>query len=245
MLSPDNEAVVNDIMMEAGLIGAQDTGVPSEAPAEAQDGSSEAQAAVDAAEQEAAVAQETPAVAPAIDPQMYQEMLNNALNERLNPLQEKINGIADANKPPMSEEEAALQELKERMGLTQIEEQNRMLKEKLEQYEQMQMQAQLKSEIDAFKAGKPENAEQIVMEELNRLAQTNPAMAAQFDNPTGWDYIYRAKMAEAAPKTQPDPIIGTGNSNAAPQKSAFERAAKGEEVSQIELGMDILNLVGG
>jgi|GEM_PF-4030564 len=192
--------------------------------------------------QEQPMANQPPMIDTNQPPALTPEMLREVINAEINPLREQLTA---QNTPALTEEEAALMELKQRLGLDGIENENKALRDQLEQINQARQAERMANDVRSFKEGKPDNAEQIVMDELNRLAQTNPGLAAQFDNPEGWNYIYQAKAAASQPAHKPDPILNTGGGQPAPEQSAFDRMKKGESVSRVDLGMDILKSIQG
>lgn len=183
----------------------------------------------------------------------YEQMLNQAIGDKLAPIEEQLRP-----KPQEEEQDAGLEELKKRLGLDAYDAKIKAQQELLDQQQaliaeqakkeamrdEMAKQSQIQADVSKFKEGKSENAETIVMEELKRIGQNNPQLAAQFDNPVGWDLIYQAKVGQAVPTATPDPIIPTGNQTSTPSETAFERAKKGHEVSQIDLGKELLAMVG-
>lgn len=248
MLSPENEAVVNDIMEQAGMLPEQQ-GAPAENEPDATPQPDPAAVAAPVPD---------PVSAPAPDfsapPQMTPDQLAAILQQQLAPIQQQVQGLQAAQpQPQMTEEEAALAELADRLGIKGIQDENAKLKAQLEEQQKLQEERVQKeandaftSDVEAFKEGKNENAVQIVEEALAELAKQSPQLAANFDNPTGWNMIYKSKLADAAPVAQPDPILGSSTPQGAPQgASAFDRAKKGEDVPAIDLGMEILNLSGG
>lgn len=184
----------------------------------------------------------------------YQALLESVMEQRLAPIEEKL-------KPRTTEEEVdpQIEELKKRLGLEAYDEKIKAQEAKIAEQEaklaeqarieeiraETAKQAQLQADITKFKEGKSENAESVVMDELNKIAQNDPQLAAQFDNPIGWNLIYQAKIGQAQPIATPDPIIPTGNQTTTPSESAFDKAKKGITVSTVELGKELLAMSGG
>lgn len=221
-MNEEEAAIVNDILAEGQV---PEPVAPEPTPVE------------EPVMQEAPVpeAQYTEPAAPQMTPEQYQAMMQ----EQLAPIQEQLN---QQNTPEPTEEEMALQQLKEQLGLTSLEQQNTELKAALDAQKAQAARQEMQNHVDNFRNGKADNAEDIVMDELNRIAQTNPQLAREYqEQPEIWEYIYQAKVGAAQPQSQPDPIVGTGNSQTAPTKSAFDRAAQGEKVSQIDFGLDLLS----
>jgi len=232
-MTQEEVALANEILGEAGQVppAAAPVGVEGMPPVALED--------APVAPVPAAAPVET-AYMPEPSPQMSPEDYRAMMDEAVAPLREQL---TQQNAQPPSEQEQALAELKEQLGLTGLEEQNAQLKAALDAQEQRQAQETMQNAVTTFKAGKIENAEQIVMDEINRIAQTDPQEAQRLQmTPMMWDYIYQAKIGAAQPQTAPDPIVGTGNSQTAPAKSAFDRAAAGEKVSQIDFGKELLEM---
>lgn len=61
-------------------------------------------------------------------------------------------------------------------------------------------------------------------------------------NKEGWDTIYRALRLQASSKETPDFITPTSKSSG--DINAFDRRKKGEDVSDIELGLELLKTLG-
>ena len=82
----------------------------------------------------------------------------------------------------------------------------------------------------------------IKLEELGKFADENGFMPLLGENYDGWKAVAKAMINLAKVSGEPDPIIGS-NRGAGGVK-AFERVKKGENVSDIELGAEILKSAG-
>lgn len=82
----------------------------------------------------------------------------------------------------------------------------------------------------------------IKLEELGKFADENGFMPLLGENYDGWKAVAKAMINLAKVSGEPDPIIGSNRG--AGGVSAFERVKKGESVSDIELGAEILKSAG-
>ena len=82
----------------------------------------------------------------------------------------------------------------------------------------------------------------IKLEELGKFADENGFMPLLGENYDGWKAVAKAMIGLAKVSGEPDPIIGSNRG--AGGVSAFERVKKGENVSDIELGAEILKSAG-
>lgn len=82
----------------------------------------------------------------------------------------------------------------------------------------------------------------IKLEELGKFADENGFMPLLGENYDGWKAVAKAMINLAKVSGEPDPIIGSNRG--AGGVNAFERVKKGENVSDIELGAEILKSAG-
>ena len=82
----------------------------------------------------------------------------------------------------------------------------------------------------------------IKLEELGKFADENGFMPLLGENYDGWKAVAKAMIGLAKVSGEPDPIIGGNRGTGG--VSAFERVKKGENVSDIELGAEILKSAG-
>ena len=82
----------------------------------------------------------------------------------------------------------------------------------------------------------------IKLEELGKFADENGFMPLLGENYDGWKAVAKAMIGLSKVSGEPDPIIGSNRG--AGGVSAFERVKKGENVSDIELGAEILKSAG-
>ena len=82
----------------------------------------------------------------------------------------------------------------------------------------------------------------IKLEELGKFADENGFMPLLGENYDGWKAVAKTMISLAKVSGEPDPIIGSNRG--AGGVSAFERVKKGENVSDIELGAEILKSAG-
>jgi len=82
----------------------------------------------------------------------------------------------------------------------------------------------------------------IKLEELGKFADENGFMPLLGENYDGWKAVAKAMINLAKVSGEPDPIIGSNRGTGG--VNAFERVKKGENVSDIELGAEILKSAG-
>lgn len=180
-----------------------------------------------------------------------------ATQEQNQVLMQKIAEQAQAQQqqqPQMSEEEIALQQLKERLGLDKVEQENQVLRQQLEQVlkandekakqdaimrEQQQLHEDIKNEANKFMKEYPDIKPETIMEYIK---QQPTEVQPHFDTPHGWRMIATVLKAQAKTSATPDPIVST-DSGSTPTVSAFDRRKSGQNVSDTDLAMELLNLV--
>ena len=82
----------------------------------------------------------------------------------------------------------------------------------------------------------------IKLEELGKFADENGFLPLLGESYDGWKAVAKAMINLAKVSGEPDPIIGSNRG--AGGVNAFERVKKGENVSDIELGAEILKSAG-
>lgn len=82
----------------------------------------------------------------------------------------------------------------------------------------------------------------IKLEELGKFADENGFMPLLGENYDGWKAVAKAMITLAKVSGEPDPIIGSNRG--AGGVNAFDRVKKGENVSDVELGAEILKSAG-
>ncbi len=216
-------------------------------------------------------------VDPTIPPQPAQpEVDTNAILQQIQAQNEAIMGLQqqqqqvpaqpEAPAPELTEEEQALEELKERMGLNDMAKENEALKQEVEMQkqqnamkEQEAYQAKVQSDISSLKAEHKGFDENLIAKELQTMAQQlvvlpngqiardengNPInQAMMHDNKEGWAKIWNEKFAQAEAPA-PDPIVPV-NGGQAPltKKDAMGRIKNAS--STLEQGEVLLDIIGG
>ena len=82
----------------------------------------------------------------------------------------------------------------------------------------------------------------IKLEELGKFADENGFMPLLGENYDGWKAVAKAMINLAKVSGEPDPIIGSNRGTN--EAGAFDRIKKGENVSDVELGAEILKAAG-
>ena len=80
------------------------------------------------------------------------------------------------------------------------------------------------------------------LEELGKFADENGFMPLLGENYDGWKAVAKAMINLAKVSGEPDPIIGSNRGTN--EAGAFDRIKKGENVSDVELGAEILKAAG-
>lgn len=162
--------------------------------------------------------------------------------------------VAEAPKEALKSEEATpkqsapavmtpeQQAMLESMGLGDIGQ----IKEQLAQFQAAQAaaaeQARQQEIFNKNSAEFKKDFPTIKLEELGKFADENGFMPLLGENYDGWKAVAKAMINLAKVSGEPDPIIGSNRG--AGGVSAFERVKKGESVSDIELGAEILKSAG-
>jgi hypothetical protein len=182
---------------------------------------------------------------PAMDPMA----IKNALLEALVDVKKASDGTQPSQQPApeMSEEDLAREQLKKHLGLDKIEQENSQLKAFMQQMQEQMAQKELDSHIGNFKGEYGDEGEKAVLDHLNYLSQTNPAMAKSLDNPEGWRLIADAKVGKKAPPAppaqapKPDPLVSSNSGTATDTRSRFDQLRNGS-MSKVDQGNLILSL---
>jgi len=176
-------------------------------------------------------------------PQVPMELMalmsgQSKLEQGLTALQEQLT----SNQPqtPMSDEEVALQDLAEKLGLSNITNENAQLKQTIETLQQSMQQNQLQNDIASFKAERPNADEMAIVEYISKMPQN---MQIAMDNPAGWRMVDDLLSLKAQPHQPPTNDIIPSNSVPGAQSSAFDRMKQGENVSKADMGAAILQAI--
>jgi len=192
-----------------------------------------------AEEPQEAIAEQTP-VEQVAQPQVDTETLLNAINTMGARLQEmemrlsqpQMPQAPQPEQPPMLDQ-ATRQQAQRELGLDAMQEQ---LNKQQAFYDEQQAKIAFNNAWNDFTKTHPN----VTQQELYNWAVGNK-LADLVATPNGWEVLYKAMQFQAQPKSSPDPItpIAKSNNN---ENSAFERKKRGEEVPEIELGMELLNM---
>lgn len=213
-----------------------------------------------------------PTIPPPIDSQVDTQAILAQMQlqqENQNKMMETMQSqIAEQNQipiPELTEEELAMEELKERMGLTALETQNKALQEQLSQQqefaqhqEQKAYEAQINNDINSLKVELNGFDENLIVKELEVMSKQllmlpngqiardengNPInQAMMHDNKAGWAKIWSEKFADSVAPT-PDPIVAAGHGQAVTQKDAMSRIKSATDT--MSQGEALLDLIGG
>ncbi|MBR2156727.1 MAG: HIT family hydrolase [Campylobacter sp.] len=132
--------------------------------------------------------------------------------------------------------ELGLGELGEQLqeNLNFIEQQKAQL---AEQQEQARLTAVFESNISKFKEKYPT----IKIDELKDFIESNNLKEVLSENFVSWDLIGKAMINIAKTNNTPDDITSSSGGSGS-KKSAFDRLKNGDEVSDLEIGAELLNL---
>ena len=127
------------------------------------------------------------------------------------------------------------QQMIEQLGLSQMRAQiNEIAAKQAEAQEQARRQAVFNQNITQFEKEFPT----IKPQELGKFAEANGALDFLGENYNGWKLVAMAMINKAAPQSEPDAIVGNGGGKN--EVSAFDRLKKGESVSDLEIGAELL-----
>ncbi|EAU00313.1 hypothetical protein [Campylobacter curvus] len=127
------------------------------------------------------------------------------------------------------------QQMLEQLGLSQMQAQiNEIVAKQAEAQEQARRQAVFNQNVTQFEKEFPT----IKPEELGKFAEANGALDFLGENYNGWKLVAMAMINKAAPQSEPDAIVGNGGGKN--EVSAFDRLKKGESVSDLEIGAELL-----
>ena len=127
------------------------------------------------------------------------------------------------------------QQMIEQLGLSQMQAQiNEIAAKQAEAQEQARRQAVFNQNIAQFEKEFPT----IKPQELGKFAEANGALDFLGENYNGWKLVAMAMINKAAPQSEPDAIVGNGGGKN--EVSAFDRLKKGESVSDLEIGAELL-----
>jgi hypothetical protein len=157
------------------------------------------------------------------------------LEAQLRPIRDELEALKapkQTEKQPNTEEQEIIAQMQQQLGLTQMKQQQEALQQQLAQE---QKEKEFVRAWGAFEKAHPN----VSQDDLVKYAKDNE-LNAFLGNPKGWETIYKGMSIQAKAKDKPDNITPSGSSTA--KGSAFERMRKGEKVSDIELGEEILGL---
>lgn len=129
-------------------------------------------------------------------------------------------------------------ELLSQMGLSSIAGMQAQLNEIMAKQAQAQEQARQQQVFNQNSTAFEKEFPTIKLEELGKFAQANNAMQFLGEDYNGWRLVAKAMLNTATPKKEPDAIVGTGGGRN--ELSAFDRLKKGENVSDLDIGAELL-----
>lgn len=202
--------------------------------------------------QEAELPQETPIapqdankelIARLVQMQEQTSQQNQMLMEKLSQKEEVVKQL--------SEEDLAIQNLKEQLGLDKVEQENQILRQQLEQIaaandkraeqeQMMQQQAQLQEAIRIEANKFTKEFPDIQPEKVMDFIRTQPAqLQAQYDTPQGWRLIAHVLKQQATTTQIPDAITSTQSTPTV--RSASQERRQGKEVSDMAIVEELLS----
>ena len=165
------------------------------------------------------------------------EQLTQALAEALK--QNEANKASTRTDTPQANEgEQRQAALLEQLGLGNLAQMQGQLNELMAGQAKAQEQARAQAVFNQNSASFEKEFPTIKLEELGKFAEANGFMQFLGEDYNGWKLVAKAMLNVATPKQEPDAI--TGNGGGGNEISAFERLKKGEDVSDIELGAELL-----
>ena len=179
-------------------------------------------------------------------PQITQENLQNMIASAMQGIEEqkaqeaeKAKTAEQAKAVQLPPEQQALLDSMGLQGMPQMQEQIRQLQEAQAQaQEAARKRAVFDKNLDQFGKDYPT----IKPEEMGKWAEQNGFLSLLGENYDGWKAVANAMIKIATPTQKPDEIIDTNKSGG--ELSAFDRIKKGEEVSDVEIGAELLKQAG-
>lgn len=146
---------------------------------------------------------------------------------------------AASEKPAPSETDLQKEQLLSQLGLNGITEKlNAIETQMATEQEARRRQDVFNQNINQFEKDFPT----IKPEAFHKFASENGFLNLLGEDYAGWKAVAKAMINVSQPTQTPDPIVGSnGVSN---EVNAFDRIKKGEDVSDIEIGADLLKLAG-
>lgn len=180
-------------------------------------------------------------------PQITQENLQNMIASAMQGIEEqkaaqeaeKAKAAEQAKAVQLPPEQQALLDSMGLQGMPQMQEQIRQLQEAQAQaQEAARKRAVFDKNLDQFSKDYPT----IKPEEMGKWAEQNGFLSLLGENYDGWKAVANAMIKIATPTQKPDEIIDTNRSGG--ELSAFDRIKKGEDVSDVEIGAELLKQAG-
>ena len=180
-------------------------------------------------------------------PQITQENLQNMIASAMQGIEEqkaaqeaeKAKAAEQAKAAQLPPEQQALLDSMGLQGMPQMQEQIRQLQEAQAQaQEAARKRAVFDKNLDQFSKDYPT----IKPEEMGKWAEHNGFLPLLGENYDGWKAVANAMIKIATPTQKPDEIIDTNKSGG--ELGAFDRMKKGEDVSDVEIGAELLKQAG-
>ena len=191
----------------------------------------------EAAEQPAEGAKTEPAVVP--DEPKKEELNIDAIKQALTEALAAKEQSAQETKPQLEPEKQALLDS---LGLGNLDalkaQMDQITQAQAAQAEEARRQAVFDKNLAEFKKDYPT----IRPDDLAEFAKAHGMSDLLGENYVGWKAVAMGMINVAKGKEKPDEILS--GSNASSELSAFDRAKKGENVSDVEYGAELLKLAG-
>lgn len=191
----------------------------------------------EAAEQPAEGAKTEPAVVP--DEPKKEELNIDAIKQALTEALAAKEQSAQETKPQLEPEKQALLDS---LGLGNLDalkaQMDQITQAQAAQAEEARRQAVFDKNLAEFKKDYPT----IRPDDLAEFAKAHGMSDLLGENYVGWKAVAMGMINVAKSKEKPDEILS--GSNASSELSAFDRAKKGENVSDVEYGAELLKLAG-
>lgn len=184
-------------------------------------------------------------------PQITQENLQNMIASAMQGIEEqkaaqkaaqeaeKAKAAEQAKAAQLPPEQQALLDSMGLQGMPQMQEQIRQLQEAQAQaQEAARKRAVFDKNLDQFSKDYPT----IKPEEMGKWAEQNGFLPLLGESYDGWKAVANAMIKIATPTQKPDEIVDTNKSGG--ELGAFDRMKKGEDVSDVEIGAELLKQAG-
>ncbi len=161
----------------------------------------------------------------------------NHLTQSMQAIQEQLSNPPQPQ-APLSDEEQAIKELKEKLGI--VDNSSELAGQISHLQKQIEAQ-QLQADVSSFRAERPDADEKSIMEYISKMT---PQMQQAMDNPQGWRLVDDLLKAQTQPQVNQDQIIPSQTMPGS-ESNAIQELQKGNKPSRVSIGDAILRAASG